>query len=122
MQSELCIPGCGETNACSIGDGGRGDVCAHGAVGHLEEGDVEPGNGMGPEGSIAADEIDLFIQRHLREEIVNTLLNRLGIVTDELCRDEHARRKESDRNEEAAGDGVRMAHRNRKDSGVCEWV
>jgi hypothetical protein len=40
---------------------------------------------MGPEGSITADEIDFFLQRHLREEIVNTLLNRLRIVTDELC-------------------------------------
>jgi hypothetical protein len=63
---------------------GAGDVCPDRAVGHLEEGDVKPGNGMGPERSITADEINFFLQRHLREEIVNTLLNRLGIVTDEL--------------------------------------
>jgi len=50
-------------------------VRADGAVGHLEERNIEPGNGMGPEGRVAADEINFFIKRHLREETVDALLD-----------------------------------------------
>jgi hypothetical protein len=95
-------------------------VRADRTVGHLEEGDVEPGNGMGPERSITADEIELFIKRHLREEIVHALFDGLWVVADELRGTEDARREKSSSNDGARDDSERTAHTHWNGSGV--WM
>jgi hypothetical protein len=79
-------------------------VRADRTVCHLEEGYVEPGNGMGPEGRVPADEVNFVVQCHVRHEIVDTLFHGLRIITDELRGTEEARGENCSGRDGAAGD------------------
>jgi hypothetical protein len=74
------VPGSGEPKAGGIPGAGSPGAHAHGAVGHLQP--LEPDSRLGLDehvAFVAADQVDLLLQRQLAEHVLNAPLNG-GIV------------------------------------------